>query len=87
MGIFMSPICPLILSIGSEFGRPLTENQTSKIMTWGVIGEGVLTMLYGNLMEKNSNIYFYFSIFLCLALWYFSSCILDELKGGKKEEK
>lgn len=50
MGVFMAPVSSLILSVGAEFGRPVTESQTSKIMTWGVIGEGVLTMLYGNLI-------------------------------------
>lgn len=38
MGIFMSPLSALITSISSDFGKPLTEMQASKIATWGVIG-------------------------------------------------
>lgn len=38
LSLFISPLSSIILSIGSEYGRPLMASQTSKLMTWGVIG-------------------------------------------------
>lgn len=87
MGIFMSPIGSQIMSIGSDFGRPVTERQASMIATWGFVGEGLLTMLCGSLMDISINIYFYLSAFLCLALGFSSHYVLAELKEGSKAGK
>ena len=79
LSMFISPLSSIILSIGSEYGRPLIESQTSKLMTWGVIGEGVLTLLCGSLMNMHINVYYYISVAIGFSLWLSSRQMLSEL--------
>lgn len=83
----MSPIFSLIFSVSSEFGRPVTESQASKIVTWSVVGEGALTLICGSLMNISTSMYLYFSIGVCAALCAIFHYILIDLKGEKKAEK
>lgn len=83
----MSPIFSLIFAVCSEFGQTLTESQASKVVTWSVVGEGVLTFICGSLMNINISMYLYFSTVVCAAICVIFHYILIDLRGEKKGEK
>jgi hypothetical protein len=66
----------------------LTGRQASKLGMWGVIGEGVLSAFCAWMMEFfGISMYFYFSIFVCLALWLTVYAIVNELEKSECEDK
>ena len=69
-GLSMANMYPLTFSIPSEFGWRLNEHQANNIISGGVIGEGVLTMITGKLMDwLFIDMLFVFIIGVAVVMW------------------
>ena len=63
-GVSMANLYPLVLSVCNEWGWRLNKHQANNIIAGGVVGEGVLTMLAGKMMEW----FFLDMLFYCVLL-------------------
>ena len=67
----MSLIYPLIFTYTIEGGLNIEETQTANIVVAGVLGEGILTMFAGHLMEIfGPNMLFWFIIVVAVVMWF-----------------
>ena len=67
----MSLIYPLIFTYTIEGGLNIEETQTANIVVAGVLGEGILTMFAGHLMEiVGPNMLFWFIIVVAVVMWF-----------------
>lgn len=68
-GAALSSIYALVLTISSLYGFTLADYQTGNIVTFGILGEGFLTMSVGILMENiHINMLFYGMIIMAFAM-------------------
>jgi hypothetical protein len=67
----MSVIFPLVFTYPIESGLKIEEHQTTNMIVFAVLGEGILTMFAGKLMEIfGPNMLFWFIIVICIIMWF-----------------
>ena len=84
-GVSMSSIFILIISLTNQFGLTLEEHQTSNIITCSVLGEGVLTMIVGLLMQNKLQAFFYSLLVIPIILEILRRACVDILAREQKD--
>ena len=81
-GLSMSLIFPLVFTYPIESGLNIEETQTANIIVAAVLGEGILTMFVGKLMETfGPNMLFWSIIVVAVVMWllrYYSVILIEK---------